>query len=252
MDNELFLQEIGLTKNEIKVYKALLNIGQTTTLQIIKNTGVNTSKVYESLERLLKKGLVSYIIVKNRKNWKAENPSRIKEFLDEEKEKIQEKSKQANQVIANLIKTQNKEKSEEVAYSIFEGIKGIKTAREKVLEVLKKGETFYLILASYPSDNNLEAYYLDFQKRRALKGINCKYILNEDFKNKEVRREKFTHTEVRYVKPKILTPTWIEIFGDYVSIGILGEHPSVFLIKNKGVVEGFLNYFDFLWKIAKK
>ena len=60
MKTEKLLEHIGLTKNEVKVYLALLDTGLTTTSAIIKETCINTSKVYESLERLLKKGLVSY------------------------------------------------------------------------------------------------------------------------------------------------------------------------------------------------
>ena len=61
------LEELGLTKNETKVYLVLLELGLTTTSAIIKRAGINTSKVYESLERLLKKGLVSYALIKRSK-----------------------------------------------------------------------------------------------------------------------------------------------------------------------------------------
>jgi len=31
-----------------------------------------------------------------------------------------------------------------------------------------------------------------------------------------------------------------------------GGNPSIFVIKNKDVAKGFLNYFEGLWKISKK
>jgi len=250
MDIEKPLEEIGLTKNEVKVYLALMEIGLTTTSAIIKKIGINTSKVYESLDRLLKKGLVSYTIIRNKKHWQAEEPDRIKEFLNDEKKKIEQKERKLNLIIPKL---QSKRKHEEeiTEYSIFEGIKGVKTAREKIFNVLKRGGTLYLILSSYPKEEKLESYWLDFQKRRARKGIKCKYIFSKEFKELGKKREKILLTEARYVKSEILSPTWIEIYGDNVGIGVLGYKPSVFLIKNKDIAKSFLNYFEKLWGLAK-
>ncbi len=251
MINESFLEEIGLTKNEIKVYLALLKIGTTTTSKIIKEIGINTSKVYESLERLLKKGLVSYTLVKNKKQWNAENPTKINEFLEEEKNKINKKKEEAKKVI-NDLKDIYESSFIDSEYKIYEGIKGIKTAREHALEILNKGDTFYLILSSFFGENKLEAYFDDFHKRRSKKGIVLKAILNEKLKEAGEKRASLKHSEVKFITSSFLSPTWIEIYSNCVSIGVLGSKPSIFVIKNEEVVTGFLNYFGGLWKIAKR
>jgi len=250
MDLQQCLENTGLTKNEAKVYLSLLDIGTTTTSPIIKKTAVNTSKVYESLERLLKKGLVSYTIIKNRKHWTAESPDQIKDYLGEEKKKIEQKENQILKAIPelNFIRETRKQKSQ---YSVFEGVRGIKTAREKVFQKLKKGDTFYIMLSTYPKQETLEAYWFDFQKRRAKKGIKVKYILNENIRKLGEKRKKLPLTQTRYAKPETLSPTWIEIFGDCVGIGVFGQNPSIFLIESEDVAQGFLNQFNSLWKTAK-
>jgi sugar-specific transcriptional regulator TrmB len=244
------LEELGLTRNETKVYLALLDIGTTTTSAIIKKTGINTSKVYESLERLLKKGLVSYALIRNKKHWQAENPTRLNEYLDDEKKKIEQKRQEAEQLIPGLIARQKLIETE-TAYKVYEGIKGVKTAREHVLEVLDKGDTFYIILSNYPQDEKLEAYWMDFQERRVKKGIKCRYILNEDLNKIGLRRQKLPFSEIRYVKAETLSPAWTEIYNDHVTIGVLGKNPSVFVIQNQDIANGFINYFEFLWKSGK-
>ncbi|HJX06169.1 MAG TPA: helix-turn-helix domain-containing protein [Candidatus Nanoarchaeia archaeon] len=250
MQEENVLEELGLTKNEAKVYLALIDIGITTTSALIKRTGINTSKVYESLERLLKKGLVSYAIIKNKKHWQAENPNRIKAFLEEETKKIEQKKADAEKLISGLLVKRNL-KETETTYKVYEGIKGIKTAREHVLDVLNKGDTFYIILSNYPNDEKLEAYWMDFQERRAKKGIKCKYILNEDLRKIGEKRKKLPFSETRFVNPEGLSPTWTEIYKDHVTIGVLSSKPSVFVIKNPDIAKGFINYFEFLWKTGK-
>jgi sugar-specific transcriptional regulator TrmB len=250
MDNELQLQELGLTKNEAKVYLALLDIGLTTTSKIIKKIGINTSKVYESLERLLKKGLVSYTIIKNKKHWQAEDPQQLTTFLEEQKKHIDEKQKQINKVIPQL-QTLQKINPAVSEYRIFEGIKGIKTAREEALKILKPGDTFYLILSTYPKIDTLNAYYADFQEKRAKKGIKYKAIFNNLFKESAERMKKLANSEVRYAVPTVFAPTWTEIYGDCVCIGVMGSKPSVFVIKNADVAKGYRELFDNLWKQIK-
>lgn len=50
------LEELGLTKSEIKVYLALLELGQSTTGPVVDKAEIASSKIYEILEKLVNKG----------------------------------------------------------------------------------------------------------------------------------------------------------------------------------------------------
>ena len=65
------LKDIGLTDGEIKVYSALLGIGESTTGPIVDNSRVSVSKVYNILNRLAQKGLVSHIVRGETKYFRA-------------------------------------------------------------------------------------------------------------------------------------------------------------------------------------
>ena len=56
------LVNLGLTEGEAKVYTALLGTGSSTVGPIVKASGVASSNIYDILERLIEKGLVSFII----------------------------------------------------------------------------------------------------------------------------------------------------------------------------------------------
>ena len=56
INTEELLAEIGLTKSEIAVYFALLEIGSSTTGPIIKEAGIASGKAYLILDKLLEKG----------------------------------------------------------------------------------------------------------------------------------------------------------------------------------------------------
>ena len=68
------LWNLGLTKNEIKIYLTLLDEGSSTAGIITEKTGIHRRNVYDSIERLIEKGIVGYIVVKGRKHFEAVDP----------------------------------------------------------------------------------------------------------------------------------------------------------------------------------
>ena len=72
------LRKIGLTENEIKIYLDLLKSGTSTAYEIGKRTGIYRVHVYDKLEQLMDKGLVTYVYRGAKKFFQATNPSKIK------------------------------------------------------------------------------------------------------------------------------------------------------------------------------
>ena len=85
MEEERLLEGLGLTKGEIKVYFALLEIGSSTTGEVIKKAKVSRSKVYEMLDRLIDRGLVSFVIRENTKYFEAADPDHILHYVRRER-----------------------------------------------------------------------------------------------------------------------------------------------------------------------
>ena len=80
---EKALKEAGFTKNEIKVYLALLRLGSTKAGRISKEAETNRSYTYDALKKLLEKGLASYAIVGKTKFFRPVSPQRIISLLQE-------------------------------------------------------------------------------------------------------------------------------------------------------------------------
>ena len=249
--NTLILEEIGLTKTEIKIYLALLKLGQTTTTNIVKEAGIHASKVYEFLDKLIQKGLVSYVIKSNKKFFSASEPDFLKQFLKDKQEKIKEQEAEIDKILPEL-KAMKKSKEDRINSEIYEGLRGAKSIYEKILSTLKKGETQYIIGAPKIGNELIEGFLLDWHKRRIKKGIKCKYIYDSDAKCYGKVREKMPLTYVKYFPKKMVSPVWIEIFGNNVLIGhIKGRNAVLFLIQDKEIAKGYLNYFDLIWNVVK-
>ena len=250
--NTQILEEIGLTKTEIKIYLALLKLGQSTTTKIVKEAGIHASKVYEFLDKLIQKGLVSYVIKSNKKHFSAAEPEFLKEFLKEKQRGIQEQEKEIEKILPQL-KSIRKSGEDIMQSDIYEGLRGVKSVYEKIISTLQKGDTQYIIGAPRIGNELIEGFLLDWHKRRIKKGIKCKYIYDSDVRDYGKVREEMPLTEVRYLPKKIVSPVWIEIFNGNVVIGhIKGRNAVLFLIKDKDIAKSYLDYFDLIWKNSVK
>ena len=127
MNTEKILEEIGLTKGEIKVYLALLKIGETTTGKIIEEAQISSGKIYEILEKLSSKGLVTHVVKEKTKHFSAVSPNRILDFLHERENILKQKEDDLIKELPNLLAMENASK---IKYGtrLFKGIRGIQTA----------------------------------------------------------------------------------------------------------------------------
>ena len=77
------LKEFGLTENEAEVYIILLRLGYASASEIAEKTQIHRINIYDILERLQERGLVSYSKAGKRKQYGAVDPKRILEMEKE-------------------------------------------------------------------------------------------------------------------------------------------------------------------------
>lgn len=172
------LQSIGLTKGESEVYLCLLKVGNTTTGKLIDKSGVSRSKVYEVLERLKQKGLVTEMIKENIRYFEATSPSNIVDYVKEKKRDLNKKVKDAENLIPGLINLQKTHLEKQEA-KIYTGIEGWKTVYNEILDNLKPGDE-YLAFGIGPKelkDKRIERFFRKFHLRRAEKKIKARLIM---------------------------------------------------------------------------
>src|SRR3989338_6189543 len=112
MDSSIF-ERIGLTKNQAIVYVSLLKLGSSKVQNIIKESGLHRSRVYDCLENLEQLGFVSFVVKDFKKYFQAVKPDKLLDYLDEQKEAIK-------QLIPYLKKLEGMQK-EEINASIYKG-----------------------------------------------------------------------------------------------------------------------------------
>lgn len=240
------LVELGLSKNEAKLFLSLLKIGPSTTGPLIRESGLYRVMVYDTLEKLLKKGLVNYSIRRNRKLFEAENPQTLIDILHN-------KETLAKEVVIQLRHVHNEVKQEK-SVRVYEGWSGIKAAQENYFKEMRKGSggQYVMVGASRQLHKKLDAFFNDFHERRSKVGIPAKLLFNENNKQFGKRKIVYKPVQVRFMPKGTQTPSWISSFKDMVLIGVSEEIPMAIFIKNKAVAESYRQYFEWMWLHAGK
>jgi HTH-type transcriptional regulator, sugar sensing transcriptional regulator len=244
----MLLKTIGLTESEAKVYLSLLGLGSTTKGAIVNKSGVASSKIYELLEKLIKKGLVSSVIKSGVKYFESAPPSRLMDYMKEKEEELMQQEMQLEKLIPELeLKRSMVGIGSET--QVFKGMKGAATSFDDILKTLEKGDDYY-VLGISKFTPHFERFVINFHKKRAKEGIKCKIIVNEMAKDIGRKLEPIKLTKVKYLKKELFTPVVFIIYRDktLISIGL----DEVFIqIKSKNLADGLRNYADYMWAISK-
>ena len=74
------LEEFGLTETEEKVYLSLVKLGESPASEIIKKTQLHRTTIYDVLERLIEKGLISFVTKNKIKYYLTASPSKFEDL----------------------------------------------------------------------------------------------------------------------------------------------------------------------------
>ena len=247
MDTSL-LKEIGLTDNEIKVYLTMLEEDENLASTIAEKTKINRSLMYTILNNLMEKGMISCVIKENRKYFMATDPKKILDVLREKEEIIKQQEEAVKQLIPNLRKLKLPKK-EDVKVEIYKGKEGLKTLLE---DMLKTDKEYWCLGYSALSFDILPYYIAHWHKKRIKMGVKRLIITKEQMRNNEAM--KLPLTIARYVPDALNIPISTMIYSNKVWIMLPSgkdDHISI-LIESDKVSNSYRNYFNLLWKIARK
>ncbi|MBW2982414.1 hypothetical protein KY343_06045, partial [Candidatus Woesearchaeota archaeon] len=243
------LEEIGLTKSEINVYLALLELGSTTTGKIVDKSKASSSKIYEILDKLMQKGLVSYIIKSGVKYFEAAAPERIMDYMKEKERKFNSQKDELKKILPELELKRKLSKYKSEA-TIFKGVKGMETAFYDALNLLKPRDE-HLAFGIPKRSEQVSRFFLKFNKERARRKIKNRIIFTDEVRKdpKTVQQTYPKNNPLAKVKfTKEVIPASIDIFNNRIVIFPSEvEEPLIIVIDNKEIAESFRVQFEKWW-----
>lgn len=235
------LEEIGITNTEVKVFVTLLELGESKAGRIIEKSGLQSSSMYNAMNSLISKGLVSYVKKSEVKYYLAADPETIIEYIDMKK-------KDYLKLLPMLKEKQNKKDEEKVEF--FKSYKGIKILLSKLMKDTKEGDIYRTFNIEDP-EKYTEARWKVFSSLKEImkeKKLVAKGIFSE--KNRYKSKSK-SIMKKRYLS--IPLPPNTSIVNDKVSIiSWETDEPSGILIHSKDIAEKYIKFFEHMWKIGKR
>jgi sugar-specific transcriptional regulator TrmB len=146
-----FLQSIGFTSSETKIYLNLLGRGPLNIGEISRSTKIPRTTTSRNIKKLVKKGVVSTVVKMHETLIEAESPDKLELILKEEEIKLEDKLSSINKKkkdFRKLLSFMSKKHQENqdignVLVKYYEGIKGVKNAYKLTTDSNAK-EIFYL------------------------------------------------------------------------------------------------------------
>lgn len=246
MDEQL-LEEIGLTKGEIKVYLTLLKLGQTTTGNIITKAEISGGKIYVILDKLIKKGLVSYIIKEKTKYFSAASPNKILDYISEKEKNLDLKKEKIKQQLPTLLQLTGHTKKYDS--QLYLGYEGIKTAIFQALDDISNKQEILIMGINLERNEKYNILWKNWHSERIKRGISCKMLFSQQDNEFFEIFSKMKKTEIKILKG--ITPASVGILGNQIILTTYGEEASSLLIKHPEIVLSFKTFFETLWKIGK-
>jgi len=244
--NEAELISLGFNKNEAIVYLALIETGSTDAHTLIQKTKFHKNIVYDNLNKLIDKGLVSFIQQDSKRVFSVTPGEMLVEHFREKETEIQNNIKKAKNISDEISKTIASLPPKQNA-TIYRGIKGVK----EFFALTLQGGDYLTLGAPQESVDMLGVTFWHNLNAKAVENKQtAKLLFNESLRDygKTVKNK---YTFIKYLEQEFEALTETVIQGDMVAIVVWSQEPIVFMIQDKYVASSYEKYFEKLWSQAK-
>ena len=241
--NISILEDLGLTRSEIKTYICLLELGMSQAGKIIQQSNQQNSAVHRALKSLIQRGLVSYILQGKHKTYVATEPEYFLKFIEEKKNRFES--------ILPELKQKQLTQSKETQTSMFRGKKGINEVYKKLISI-SAIEMITFGGSKETSDFMGLTWWMNIYQKRIANKLKLRHLASDEVLPYIKPFAKMKLTKIK-VLPKEHFSQYQEtaIVGDYVAITVFADEGYSILIHNKQVADGYKKNFEMLWKQAK-
>lgn len=248
-DLESILQSLGLPPSSQKIYRELLEHGETTARFLSEKLGITRPSTYDHLALLVKRGLVIEKKKENKTYFAVDDVRHIEQALGNSIEKLEAQKELFATMLPTLLKDSA---TDSPKIKFYEGKEGLTYLVNDILWC--RGETIYTM---WPHEEMLKVLGKDilirFNDRRMQEKIKILALWPHKSRQTEdyIWTGKDALTERRHAPKDISFRMGYTIYGDKVSF--ISSHREVFgfIVQSKDFAELMCNQFKIMWKVSK-
>lgn len=248
MDLQHF-RELGLSDGQIKVYAAVLELGISTLNSIHEKTGIDRRNIYDILNKLIERGMVSYMVEKGRRTYQCTPPEKIREEIKRKELALHALEQQ----IPDMRELYAAAKPE-IRAEVYRGNEAIKSFLD---DILRYRESYWLGGNSFERytavPKSFQIWFEHWMKKRAER----KHLMHDlvsygtslrGLEPQQSGKHKKMHYKYCPLPKNLYSPMVVIIAGDMVAQVLWGKQSFAFVLESKKVRESFMKYFEYFWK----
>jgi sugar-specific transcriptional regulator TrmB len=233
------LKELGLSEGESKLYLTLLREGESGSTALSKKSKIHRSYVYELLNKLQEKGLVTQTNNNKHALYQANNPEQLKNYLEY-------KTELAKALLPQLNELTKLRKKEDTQLEILRGKLGLRRIFE---DLLQKKEDYYYFGKAQVLDELLPYAIPQILRRIDEIKLHEKAILPKSEKGVITPAKNHSH---RYLSETELIHSGFLVYSDTVVLLIWDEQFTQIMIQDEKLAKSYKENFNLLWKLAEE
>lgn len=235
------IKNIGLTDKESKIYLAALQKNSQTVTEIARQAKINRVTAYSILEKLIKKGIISFFKKAQVKYFNAVDPEILYKNY---KTKLEDLKKS----LPELKRIKGDTPHPQIQY--FEGIDGIKAIYADTL-------TSKTEILNYANSKIIRSLWPNYDEEYVMKRVKKKIYLRgiapfDEYGLKVQKEDKKNHREIYLVPGNEFGFTnEINIYDNKVAITSFKQNVSGIIIENEEIANTQRDIFKMAWQFAK-
>ena len=233
---EKLIENFGLEEKEAKVYLALLGLGEATATAIAEKTNLDRTLMYQVTNKLIERGIVSYIVKNNVRYFSAIEPEVLIKSLKKRENELRKVLPELNS-IKNSIKQKTK-------VEIYQGKEGTNTI---LREIIREEKDYFILGGATEACAIFELENIHFVQEAEKLKIKGKILArkNDNF---------FTgrNADSRFIPDELISSTTMMLWGNKTAVFIWTEPYNVIVIDNNEITQGNLATFNYLWNLGDK
>lgn len=242
MEISEILKRLGFNSNEAELYHLLLKFGPLPAKDLSKLSGIYRPSVYDNLNTLSSKGLLSKISENGRTKFSAANSKNLLSLL-------KEREKQAKSdflLFKNELKNSNKSIIKKDTFAeILHGKEGLKSFLRDIINNVKKEVLIFGLDDRYYQDQLPIFMPQYFKKLKELKIKERVVAVKKTFQFKnEITQYRFLNTN-----QSLISNTFV--YGNKLALVMWGTPITIVIVTNQNLVKTYKEHFEYLWNLAK-
>jgi Fe2+ or Zn2+ uptake regulation protein len=251
----LLLQALEISEKEYVLYKELYNLGPSTVAHLSKITQIPRTTIYQNLDKLHSKGLISQTVKGSKKLFVAEAPSKVTTLINSKRLELNDQERnisEAEKLIPDFLNQFEVKKSPfgiippqtEIRY--YEGSKAVQKVYDNMLTFpeVKSYVNFFDINTYFPENN--EKFINAINNGTIVWDINVGDQQNDYFID---ATKGYKNYHLKYFpKSKTIKSMDYAIYGNNIAYIQGGLNPTAITITNKLQADNARVIYDILWE----